>query len=61
LLELRVRTPRLELRLPREEELEDIAALAEAGIHPPDEMPFAVAWIREKKNCRGSGKGMVLL
>jgi RimJ/RimL family protein N-acetyltransferase len=44
LLELRVRTPRLELRLPREEELEDIAALAEAGIHPPDEMPFAVAW-----------------
>jgi hypothetical protein len=24
-------------------------------------LPFAVAWIREKKNCRGSGKGMVLL
>jgi RimJ/RimL family protein N-acetyltransferase len=44
LYELRVRTPRLELRLPREEELDDIAALAEAGIHAPDTMPFAVPW-----------------
>jgi RimJ/RimL family protein N-acetyltransferase len=41
---LRVRTPRLELRLPDEDELVELFRLAEAGIHPPEEMPFAVAW-----------------
>jgi RimJ/RimL family protein N-acetyltransferase len=41
---IRVRTPRLELRLPTDEELEKLYRLAEAGIHPPDEMPFAVPW-----------------
>lgn len=42
--ELRVRTPRLELRLPREDELLELFSVAEAGIHPPEEMPFFVAW-----------------
>lgn len=42
---IRIRTPRLELRLPAgREELVALAKLAEAGIHPPDEMPFGVAW-----------------
>ena len=41
---MRLRTERLELRLPTEAELNDFAALAEQGVHPPDEMPFRVAW-----------------
>jgi RimJ/RimL family protein N-acetyltransferase len=41
---LRVRTPRLELRLPTEAELVELYEVAAAGIHPPEEMPFAVAW-----------------
>jgi RimJ/RimL family protein N-acetyltransferase len=41
---LRLRTPRLELRLGSHEELHDLGRLAERGIHPPDEMPFSVAW-----------------
>ncbi len=41
---IRVRTPRLELRLPTDDELDELYRVAEAGIHPSDEMPFAVAW-----------------
>ncbi len=41
---LRLRTPRLELRLGGDAELEELAALAERGIHPPAQMPFAIAW-----------------
>jgi RimJ/RimL family protein N-acetyltransferase len=41
---LRLRTPRLELRLPTEAELVDLYEVAAAGIHPPEEMPFGVAW-----------------
>jgi RimJ/RimL family protein N-acetyltransferase len=41
---LRLRTPRLELRLGRDEEVRELAALAESGIHPPGQMLFAVAW-----------------
>lgn len=41
---LRLKTPRLELRVATEDELEDLLGVAAAGIHPPDEMPFAVAW-----------------
>jgi RimJ/RimL family protein N-acetyltransferase len=41
---LRLVTPRLELRLADEAELGELFAVAEAGIHPPDEMPFEVAW-----------------
>jgi RimJ/RimL family protein N-acetyltransferase len=44
LFDLRLRTERLELRLPTEDELPTLAAIAMAGIHPPDEMPFGVAW-----------------
>ena len=41
---LRVRTPRLELRLPGDDALEQLYEVAAAGIHPPEEMPFGVAW-----------------
>ena len=41
---LRLRTPRLELRLPDDEELAGLAELAAAGVHPPEEMPFVVPW-----------------
>jgi RimJ/RimL family protein N-acetyltransferase len=41
---LRLRTERLVLRLPTEDELAPLLALAREGIHPPDEMPFGVAW-----------------
>jgi RimJ/RimL family protein N-acetyltransferase len=41
---LRLTTPRLELRLGTRPELEALARVAQAGVHPPEEMPFAVAW-----------------
>jgi RimJ/RimL family protein N-acetyltransferase len=44
LLDLRIATQQLELRLGSRDELVELAHLAEDGIHPPDEMPFAVAW-----------------
>ena len=44
LFDLVVRTPRLELRLPREEEFGSFIELADAGIHDPDTMPFFVPW-----------------
>ncbi|MFC5746422.1 GNAT family N-acetyltransferase [Actinomadura rugatobispora] len=44
LFRLRVRTPRLELRLPTLQELDALAQLSTEGVHPPDRMPFAVPW-----------------
>ena len=44
LFDLRIRSEWLVLRLPTEVELVELAALARSGIHPPDEMPFAVGW-----------------
>ena len=44
LYDLRLRTPRLELRLPTGAELEALYEVAAAGIHPPEVMPFGVAW-----------------
>jgi RimJ/RimL family protein N-acetyltransferase len=41
---LRVRTPRLELRLGSRDELLELGRVAEQGVHPPHEMPFAVPW-----------------
>jgi RimJ/RimL family protein N-acetyltransferase len=39
-----ISTPRLELRLPREEELAALAVLAAKGVHRPDERPFLTPW-----------------
>jgi RimJ/RimL family protein N-acetyltransferase len=41
---LRLRTEHLELGLPTDDELLELMDLARSGIHPPDEMPFGVAW-----------------
>lgn len=41
---LLISTPRLELRLPREEEIAALALLAAKGVHPPDERPFLTPW-----------------
>jgi len=44
---LRLRTPRLELRLPTDDELEQLREVALAGVHPPEFMPFTIAWTDE--------------
>src|SRR5205823_7610891 len=54
LFDLRLRTPRLELRLPTRPELEELRELARDGVHPADEMPFAVAWTDEPYSDRKS-------
>ena len=41
---LRLRTPRVELRVPTHGELVELRDVAHAGIHPPEAMPFGVAW-----------------
>ncbi len=44
LFALRIRSDRLVLRLPLDDDLPGLLELARAGIHPPEEMPFGVAW-----------------
>jgi RimJ/RimL family protein N-acetyltransferase len=41
---LRLRTERLVLRVPTDDDLAALLQVAKAGIHPPGEMPFGVAW-----------------
>lgn len=41
---LRIRSERLVLRLPTDADLEILMAVGKRGIHPPDEMPFGIAW-----------------
>jgi RimJ/RimL family protein N-acetyltransferase len=49
LWEIRVRTPRLVLRLPTADELLGLYRVAEGGIHPPEQMPFFFAWTDDLK------------
>ena len=44
LFDLRIRTPRLELRLPSDDDLLALMALARSGVHDPGETPFLVPW-----------------
>jgi len=44
LFNLRIVTPRLELRLPTTDELNELAGLAADGVHDPDFMPFLNGW-----------------
>jgi RimJ/RimL family protein N-acetyltransferase len=44
LFDLRIRTPRLELRLPTDDELLVVARLAAGGVHAAGFMPFTVPW-----------------
>jgi RimJ/RimL family protein N-acetyltransferase len=41
---IRICTPRLELRLGDRQEVTTLAGVAANGVHPPEDMPFAVAW-----------------
>ncbi len=41
---LRIRSERLVLRLPTDDEILALMDVARDGIHPPDEMPFGIAW-----------------
>jgi len=41
---LRIRSEHLVLRLPTDDDMPAFIDLAKAGIHPPDEMPFGIAW-----------------
>lgn len=44
LFDIRITTPRLELRLPTEADLQQLAEVALQGIHPPETMPFGAPW-----------------
>jgi RimJ/RimL family protein N-acetyltransferase len=44
LFDLRLRTPRLELRLPTDDDLLALLEVARAGIHDPTTTPFQVPW-----------------
>jgi RimJ/RimL family protein N-acetyltransferase len=44
LFDLRLTTPRLELRVPTLADLDDLADLAAEGVHAPELMPFIVPW-----------------
>jgi len=44
ILDIRIRTERLELRLPDLDLLDELATLAAAGVHPPETMPFDTPW-----------------
>ncbi|MFE3250837.1 GNAT family N-acetyltransferase [Streptomyces sp. NPDC059209] len=50
---LRITTPRLELRLPGLERLSELAAVAAAGVHDEDRMPFSVPWTDASPEERG--------
>jgi len=41
---LRLTTPRLELRVPSDRELDELASLAAQGVHDPEVQPFSFPW-----------------
>jgi RimJ/RimL family protein N-acetyltransferase len=53
LFELRITTPRLELRLPSLSDLEQLADRAVEGVHAPDAMPFHIPWTRAPRGELG--------
>ena len=44
LFDLRVRTPRLEIRPPTDEDLYRLNELVDLGVHEPSVMPFTIPW-----------------
>ena len=52
---LRLRTPRLELRLPTLADLDELAGLAAEGLHDPGVQPFGAAWtdVPPEERARG--------
>lgn len=49
---LRVTTARLELRLPTEDELAELADVAARGVHPPEARPFLTPWTDQPPAAR---------
>src|ERR1700722_4227622 len=47
LFDLRIRTSRLEIRLPNDDDLVELASLATKGVHDPATMPFLYPWTDE--------------
>ena len=47
LFDLRIRTPRVEIRLPNDDDLRSLARLAAKGVHDPATMPFLHSWTDE--------------
>ena len=52
---VRVTTPRMELRLPTDEEIIAMDELAGEGIHDPEFMPFGFPWTDDEPHKRGFG------
>lgn len=52
LFDLVVRTPRLEIRLPTEDEFAALIEVIDEGIHAPDFMPFHSPWTEEAPGLR---------
>jgi RimJ/RimL family protein N-acetyltransferase len=52
LFDLVVRTPRLEVRLPTEDEFTALIEVIDQGIHAPDFLPFHNAWTEEEPTLR---------
>ncbi len=52
---LRLRTPRLELRLPSLADLDELGGLAAAGVHDPAVQPFGVPWTDVPPEQRARG------
>lgn len=53
LFDLVVRSPRLELRLPRDDDLAAFVTLVDGGIHDRDTMPFFIPWTDVEPVQRG--------
>src|SRR5688572_9949750 len=49
---LRIRTPRLELRYPTDDDLAALVELAAEPVHEPDFMPFTTPWTRAESPRR---------
>lgn len=52
LFDLKIRTPRLELRYPSDDDLALLVALTREEIHSPDFMPFSTPWTRAESTDR---------
>lgn len=55
LFDLRLKTPRLVLRVPTLRDLDALADLAAEGIHDPDVQPFAIPWTDDPPEERARG------
>jgi RimJ/RimL family protein N-acetyltransferase len=55
LFDLRVRTPRLELRVPTDDDFPALLDAIDAGIHDPASMPFSIPWTDVEPEARRRG------